>query len=251
MKGGRMKAMFDAMLVKNECWRRVGRYVRGFILHPFAFCLLLTAYCFLLAPPTHAQRVVDKMVATVSAGAQTDLITYSDLMWQLALQPESPIENPSSLALNNALRVLVDQRLILQEAEKLPTIEPNPKEINDAREELARLFPTGELQRRMLNVGLTSEKLNEIIEQRLKMEKYLDFRFRNFVVVNQQEVADYYRDVFVPHFKSRNPGRIVPPLDEVKSQLERELTERKIESDTDQFLDTARERAEIVILNPV
>ena len=31
-----------------------------------------------------AQQVVDKMVATVNAGVKTDLITYSDLLWQLA-----------------------------------------------------------------------------------------------------------------------------------------------------------------------
>jgi hypothetical protein len=214
-------------------------------------CIRTVILLFLCLQPVAAQKVVDKMVATVSAGVQTDLITYSDLMWQLALQPDAQVDNPTSIALNSALRLLIDQRLILQEAEKLPTIAPSQKEINDAREELARLFPSGELQRRMLKVGLTAEKLNEIIEQRLKMEKYLDFRFRNFVVVSQQEVADYYRDAFVQFFKRRNPGRIVPPLDEVKDRLERRLTEQKIESDTDQFLDAARERAEIVILNPV
>jgi hypothetical protein len=217
---------------------------------PFGFCFLLTSLC-LLVPSVQAQKVVDKMVATVNAGVKTDLITYSDLMWQLALQPDAPLDNPSSTELNSALRLLIDQHLILQEAEKLPTIAPTQKEITDARESLARLFPAGELQRRMLKVGLTSEKLNEIIEQRLKMEKYLDFRFRNFVVINQQEVADYYRELFVPHFKQRNPGRILPPLEEVKEQLEKELTERKIESEMDQFLDPARERAEIVILNSV
>jgi len=191
------------------------------------------------------------MVATVNSGVQTDLITYSDLMWQLALQPDSTLDNPPSLALNSALRLMIDQRLILQEAEKLPTIAPSQKEISDAREALARSFPSGELQKRMLKVGLTAEKLNDIIEQRLKMEKYLDFRFRNFVVVNQQELADYYRDVFVLHFKQRNPGRIVTPLEEVRRQLEQELQERKIESEMDQFLDAAREKAEIIILNPV
>ena len=63
-----------------------------------------------------AQQVVDKMVATVNAGAQTELITYSDLIWQLALQPNTQLDNPSSQELNRALRLLIDQRLILQEA---------------------------------------------------------------------------------------------------------------------------------------
>ncbi|HET7286876.1 MAG TPA: hypothetical protein VFI71_05370, partial [Pyrinomonadaceae bacterium] len=73
--------------------------------------------------PCAAQQVVDKMVATVNAGGlKTDLITYSDLMWQLALQPNTPLDNPNSADLNRALRLLIEQRLILQEAEKLPTI---------------------------------------------------------------------------------------------------------------------------------
>jgi parvulin-like peptidyl-prolyl isomerase len=199
-----------------------------------------------------AQQVVDKMVATVNAGARTDLITYSDLMWQLALQPHTVLDNPSSEDLNRALRLLIDQRLILQEAEKIPTIVPTQKEVSDARDELARNFTSvTEFQQRLQRVGLTSEKLNEIVEQRLKMEKYLDFRFRNFVVISQKEIADYYRDVYTPRVQARLPGRIVPPLEQVREEIEKTLMEAKIESDTDAFLDQARERAEIVTLNPV
>lgn len=199
-----------------------------------------------------AQKVVDKMVATVNAGVKTELITYSDLLWQLALQPNTPLDNPSSADLNHALRLLIDQRLILQEAEKLPSIAPKAKEISDARDELARQFSSQtEFQQRLLRVGLNSEKLDEIVEQRLKMEKYLDFRFRSFVVISQSEIAAYYRDVFVPRLRSRAPGQIVPTLEEARAQIEKTLTEAKIESDTDAFLDTARERAEIVMLNPI
>ena len=214
----------------------------------------LIALGFLLFAPSigAAQQVVDKMVATVNAGVRTDLITYSDLLWQLALQPGTVLDNPTSEDLNRALSRLIDQRLILQEAEKLPTIVPTQKEINDARDELARLFASPlEFQQRLQRVGLTSEKLNEIIEQRLKMEKYLDFRFRNFVVINQKEIADYYNQVYVPRFKARFPGRIVPTQEQAREEIEKTLMEAKIESDTDAFLDTARERAEIVMLNAI
>jgi hypothetical protein len=209
---------------------------------------LLLTFCSVCA----AQQVVDKMVATVNSGVRTELITYSDLLWQLALQPDTPLDKPSSEQLNRALRLLIDQRLILQEAEKLPTIVPTPDEIAAERTELARHFASEPVFReRLQRVGLTSEKLDEIIEQRLKMEKYLDFRFRNFVVISQKEIADYYRDVYVPRFKTRNPGRIVPPVEQAHDEIEKTLMEAKIESDTDAFLDTLRERAEIVTLNPV
>lgn len=215
--------------------------------------LLLLPLCFFITPqPCAAQQVVDKMVATVNAGVKTDLITYSDLLWQLALQPNTVLDNPNSTDLNRALRLLIDQRLILQEAEKIPTIVPTQNEISDARDQLGRQFATPlEFQQRLQRVGLTSEKLNEIIEQRLKMEKYLDFRFRNFVVISQKEIADYYQDVYVPRLKARSPGRIVPPLEQVRAEIETTLMEAKIESDMDAFLDTARERAEIVVLNAV
>jgi hypothetical protein len=192
------------------------------------------------------------MVATVNAGVRTDLITYSDLLWQLALQPGTSLENPSSVDLNRALHLVTDQRLILQEAEKLPTIAPTEEEIKNARDTLVKEFPSpAEFQQRLLRVGLTSEKLDDILEQRIRIEKYLDFRFRNFVLITQKEIADYYQDVYVPRVRRRSPGQIVPTFEEAKSEIERTLTEAKIESDTDAFLDSARERAEIVTLSPV
>jgi hypothetical protein len=218
----------------------------------FKQCVRVLVVFVLFAFPCSAQQVVDKMVATVNAGVRTDLITYSDLLWQLALQPGTVLDNPTPADLNRALRLLIDQRLILQEAEKLPTIVPTQNEVSDARDELARNFPSPlEFQRRLQRVGLTSEKLDEIVEQRLKMEKYLDFRFRNFVVISPKEIADYYKDTYVPRFQTRSPGRIVPSLEQTRAEIEKNLMEAKIESDTDAFLDSARERAEIVMLNPI
>ena len=224
------------MMIRKESLMRA-LVCTAFLSLPLSFC---------------SAQVVDKMVATVNAGVRTDLITYSDLIWQLALQPNTPLDNPSSENLNRALHLLIDQRLILQEAEKLPTISPTQREIAAARDELARNFPSpAEFQQRLRRVGLTREKLDEIVEQRLRMEKYLDFRFRNFVVVSQKEVADYYRDVYVPRFRTVFPGRIVPTLEESRAQIEQSLQEAKIESDTDTFLDSARERAEIVMLSRI
>lgn len=226
-------------------------------LSPSAFCRLPPAVCLLLLccflqSFAHAQEVVDKMVATVNGGARTDLITYSDLLWQLALQPNTSLANPSSEDLNGALRLVTDQRLILQEAEKLPTIAPTDDEIRIARDQLVKVFPSaGEFQQRLLRVGLTSEKLDEILEQRVRIEKYLDFRFRNFVLISQTEIAAYYKDVYVPRLRARSPGQIIPTLEQAQGAIERTLTEAKIESDTDAFLDSARERAEIVILSTV
>jgi hypothetical protein len=225
----------------------------------FVFCLLLSAYC-LLPSAVSAQQVVDKMVATVNAGVipecgEACLITYSDLLWQLALEPNTLLDHPSSADLNHALHLIIDQRLILQEAEKLPTIAPTDPEVTTARDEFVKEFlvraslSRPEFEQRLRKVGLTADRLNQIITQRLKIEKYLDFRFRNFVVITQQEIADYYRDVYVPRHRGRGP--VVDTLEKARAEIENTLKEAKIESDTDAFLDSVRERAEIVTLSAV
>ncbi len=213
-------------------------------------CLSMTLCAFVFVPASvRAQSIVDKMVATIN---NHELITYTDLLWQLALQPETPIDEPRTDDLNRVLQLLIDQRLIAEEAGKLPSIAPRDEDVEKALAALINRFPSREgFYQRIARVGLTPEQLREIVRQRVEIENYLDFRFRSFTVVTQADVAAYYRDVFVPRFRRQSPGRILPTQEEATPGIERALTEGKIESDTDAFLEDARTRAEIVILSPV
>lgn len=221
--------------------------------------LLLTAVC-LLPSAVRAQTIPDKMVASVTNGtrATPDLITYSDLVWQLALEPDTPFsERPSSAQLNRALRTVQDQLLILQEARKLPSADTpeataaRDKQVDDKVNELARLLGSrSALQERMTRVGLTTVQLHVILRDRVMVEQYLDFRFRAFAVVTEREIQDRYNQTYG---RLRNSGQIVPTLEQVRAQIERDLTEAKIEAEIDKFVDELREQpgTEIVILNPV
>jgi hypothetical protein len=211
----------------------------------FAFCLLQFAFCL----STSAQEIVDKMVVSING---RELITYTDLLWQLALQPNTPLDNPRSEDLQRVLNLLIDQRLIAEEAGKLPAITAKDEDVEKAKNELAKHFPSqDEFRARLQRVGLTNEQFTEIVRQRVEIENYLNFRFRSFVVISPKEIEDYYKNVYVPRWRQQTPGRIVPTLDEARKQLEQTLTEAKIESDTDAFLEDARARAEIIILSPV
>ena len=187
----------------------------------------------------------DEMVATVNG----DMISYSDVVWQLALQPGSPVDPVRTEDLKRGLSLLIDQRLILEEARKLPSLHTEDKEVEEALAELARRFSgQEELRQRMTRVGLTSERLREIVHERVDIEQYLDFRFRSFVVVTEKEIESYYRLTYVRRFRERTPGTIVPRLQEARAEIEKILTEEKIEISMQSFLDEARQRAAIVIL---
>jgi hypothetical protein len=198
-------------------------------------------------PAAGGGEVVDRMVAVVNGG---ELITYSDLLWQLALQPNVPIDSPRREDLTRALALLIDQRLVVQEAEKLPHVRATEEEMKKAETELVNRFPSqAEFQRRLERVGLTAAQLREVIHERIDMEKYLDFRFRSFTVVTPQEVETYYKDAYVPRHRRTRPGVVVPQLKDAYNEIQSELVERKIESDTDDFLEEARAAAQISILD--
>ncbi|HEV2905581.1 MAG TPA: hypothetical protein VGW32_11055 [Pyrinomonadaceae bacterium] len=225
----------------------------------FSVLFLLSAVC-LLPSAARAQATPDKMVASVTNGSRAtpDLITYSDLVWQLALEPDTPSsERPSSAQLNRALRLVEDQLLILQEARKLPsadTTEANAArdaEVIKKRNELAQAFGSAaRLEERMTRVGLTSEQLDLILRDRVMVVQYLDFRFRAFAVVTDREIQDRYNQRYG---RLRNSGQIVPTLEQVSPQIKRDLMEEKIETEIDKFVDELREQlgTEIVVLNPV
>ncbi|MDQ3801713.1 MAG: SurA N-terminal domain-containing protein [Acidobacteriota bacterium] len=200
-----------------------------------------------------AQRIVDKTVATISDGvSSSELITYSDLLWQLALDPNAPLNPPNSGDLKRVLQMLIDQRLFALEARRLPRNAPIEAEVNEEIRRVLALFPsTAEFERRLRSVGfesVTDENFRRMMEQRVAIEKYVKFRFESFVIITPQEEEKYYRDVFVPEFRRRNPGVLVPALAEVRERINQNLTAQKVEQEIERFLEDAKRRVEIEVL---
>ncbi len=222
----------------------------------FFFLSLFIAALFFFNAQINAQTVVDKTVATVGDGVGVpELVTYSDLLWQLALQPNIPLTPPTSEDLNRVLQLSINQRLFALEAKRLPGAEITETEIQNKIKEILSYFPsTAEFEKRLRIVGFDSvrdENFLEIIRQRIAIDKYLEFRFRSFIVITQEDEMKYYREVFTPDFRKQNSGRLLPPFDEVRTQINQSLTEDKVAAEIEKFLDEAKRRTEIVVLNEV
>lgn len=208
-----------------------------------------------LAAEVRTQVVVDRTVATVSDGVRTELITYSDLLWQLALQPGVPLQPPRSEDLKRALQLQIDQRIFALEAQRLPRAAPTEKEVNDKVAELLTFFPsTADFEQRLRSVGFDSirdDNFEAIIAQRIAIEKYLDFRFRSFVVITADDEAAFYRETWVPEFKRRNPSAIVPELERVRADVVALLTEQRVARSIEEFLEEAKRRVTVTTLYEV
>ncbi len=214
--------------------------------------LWATIAIFAFAGGAISQVVVDRTVATVSDGVRTELITYSDLLWQMALQPSVSLEPPRPDDLRKALALQIEQRIFALEAQRLPRAAPTEKEISDEIARLLTFFPSSaEFERRLRAVGFDSvrdDNFEGMIAQRIAIEKYLDFRFRSFVVITAEDGEKYYRETWVPEYKQRNPNAIVPELDRVRSNVNAQLTEDRVRQNMDQFLEQARGRVTVTTL---
>jgi hypothetical protein len=226
------------------------------LLEKAIYLLLAFFLLFAVATESKAQETTDKMVATVGDGVRTELITYSDLLWQLALEPSVELVAPRSADLSDALRIVTDQRIIALEAERLPAIAPSETEVKDEIRRVLAAFPSPAVfEARLRQVGFDSTddpNFRRIIEQRVAIEKYLDFRFRSFVVITPAAEEQFYKETFVPRFRQQNPNVVVPALDDkIRDRINQELTEIKIAADIESFLEESRTRAIIATLNPI
>ncbi len=203
----------------------------------------------LICVPVFGQEMVDRTVAVVSDGPRRELITYSDLLWQLALQPNASLDPPRADDLDLVLRTVVDQRIFALEADRLPRAAPTEKEIAEEISRTLAYFPSNAAFIKRLNqVGIESvkdENFQSLIARRVSFEKFIDFRFRSFVVITPEEIGRYYRDTFAPDFRRKYPGLLMPTLNEKRADITSLLTEQRVATRIESFLDDAKRRVVI------
>lgn len=212
----------------------------------FLFALLI-----LFSPIAKAQSiktqpiVVDELVATVNG----DAITYSDVIWAVALNPQIKDEKDYQQNIPLMLEQIIDQRLLLAEAVRLPNLDPNPIETSKAIGEVIKKFPSeASFYQRIKKVGLTGEMMQQIFRERLLILKYIDFRFRAFALISEAEIVDYYEQNVKPKLLNQTLALPEKPSDEERKVIEAILVEERVDSQVEQFLESARQQADIVQL---
>jgi len=210
----------------------------------FAVCLFTFTFA-------QAQQVVDQILTLVNE----DIITKTDLLWSLAIDPKapSPAGNISSDILRQKLDVMIYQRLIVQEARRVPGVQITPEEIGKKRTQLISQFKSeAEFRQRVEAVGLTPQRIDDLVRQMIYIERFIDFRFRSFVLVTEQEIKTYYDERLVPEI--RKQGQVPPTLDQtiegktVHDRITEIIKQEKINQEIDKWLEATRQRADIVPL---
>jgi hypothetical protein len=201
----------------------------------------------LIAQFVPAQQVVDQILTLVN----DDIITRTDLLWSIAIDAKAP--SPAGPVgpdlLRQKLDVMIDERLIAQEAARIPTTEISQDEVDKKRTELIKSFASeAQFRERAGSVGLTPVKIDELIRQRILIDRFVDFRFRSFVLVTEQEIRRYYDEILVPQL--RRVGQVPPPVEDpkIREGIVAILKQEKINAEIDRWITLARQRADVVQL---
>lgn len=217
--------------------------------HGWTVVLGALAALFAVSTVARAQApTFDATVATVNG----ELVLKSDVLWNLALDKEvAPAEFWDPKVQDMMLRTIIDQRLLLQEAAKLPATQATAEEVRQEIEKLASGFNETDPMRfesRLRLVGLERPRLEQIVRDRLQITKFVDFRFRSFVVVTEPEIVAYFDAEIRPQLEDRTEGAAKAVLEARRAEIEAALVEEKINGAIDAYLEDARARAEVVRL---
>lgn len=220
--------------------------------------LLLAAVFFLPAAVQGAAQtpeVLDRVVAVVNDRPilQSDV---SEEMRLAVLEPNGSafkIETPEQ-----ALQRLISRTLIRQQIreEDLQTTAPTAEEVEARLTEMRQQLPvcvrehcaTDEGWKTFLeNHGLTQERVNAYLRNRLQILRFIELRFRQGIQISDKEVEAYYRTTLLPQYPA---GQTAPPLAQVAPRIEEILLQQKVNALFSDWLDNLRQQGEVEILDP-
>lgn len=209
--------------------------------------LLLLA---LLALPAPAE-IVDRLIAV--AGSR--VITWSDVQWEaryqaflLGQEPPGPDTLAPKEAREPILERLIDQRLLEQDRNALPFSSADESETQRRFEEVRQRFSSPEAYREALaRYGLAEAELRERLERETNLMAFTESRLRPQVRFDSAETERYYQEIFSAELR-RQGQTTIPPLAEVREQIEEVLAEQQVNRRLDEWLRDLRARLGVRIL---
>ena len=195
-----------------------------------------------IARPLPQTQIVDGIVVRI----EDDIITLSELRELAAYQ--QLLDGRSQT--NDELRSeLIEQWVVDNEANTSRFPSPAQAEVDRETERVQHGFPdAAAYQQRLAAVGLTETALRRIVTRQIYLARYLDYKFRSSVQVDDAAIASYYRDRLVPELQAK--GQPTPALQDVSGQIRELLIEQGVNDRTASWFQETKPRLRIE-LEPV
>ena len=187
-------------------------------------------------PPEMVDRIVARIEGDIILLSEVrELAAYQQLLEGRA-QPEDEL-----------LRSLIEQWVVRNEAQESQFPAPPAAQIDAESTRIQSRFPNPQAYReRLAAVGLTPQSLRRIVEQQFYLARYLDYKFRPAVQVEEAAISQYYQDELAPALRAR--GQTPPPRDDLQEQIREVLVQRGINERADSWFEETKSRLQIEIM---
>lgn len=189
-----------------------------------------------------ADEVVDRIVARI----ESDIITLGEVrelaaFQQLAGRTSAPSED-------ELLRELIEQWIVANDASAARFPQPGPADVDRQIDALQKRMGTPEVfAARLAELNLTTKALRRLVERKIYLELYLDYKFRPTVQIDQAAIESYYRDTLVPDLQARQ--QTLPPLETVSDLIRELLVQKEISRRAAEWLAQTRAQIQVELLD--
>jgi hypothetical protein len=202
----------------------------------FAVFLMLAAML-LETSSSRGQQVIDRIVARV----ENDVILMSDIRQLAEYQVfvDGKAESDEQI-----LERLIDQWIVRTEAAAARFPQPSDQDVERSLARLKRSFSDSDsFEERKKQSGLTDEEILRQLKSQLYLSNYLDSRFRASIQIDDNAIAEFYKDRVVPRAESR--GQTPPTLEAAHDFIQEALVQRAINEQSDKWLKESRSRVRV------
>jgi len=192
--------------------------------------LLLCVFVSLWFTLSGRAEVIDRVVAVVEG----HVITLSDLRQERQIRAqlgEEASDDDAALA-----KLLVDNFLIERQIADYPNLDVADAEVDSAVEKFN------------LSASRASDALRNAVRQRIRMQKFFDVRFRQFIRPTDDEIRKYYDEVFLPEARARGMQSIPPLTDpEMAKGIRENVIQESLDHEVDGWLKAIRRRSNVEV----
>lgn len=194
----------------------------------------------MLAAALGRGEVVDRLAVSVESAAilESEILDHLRVAAFLEGKPLDVSPRARRAAANQLIELALIRREMQLSRYTPPGVEIAKPLLDKFR---AEHYPRAET----FEAALTTQRLREAdllrnLLLQVTVTRFVNFRFRPGVRVTEEEVADYYRDSYVPGWESVKAPVPVPPLQDAQAEIEAILTEQRVDQAMDDWLKAAR-----------
>jgi hypothetical protein len=198
---------------------------------------LLLAAMPLQTRASRAQEVIDRIVARV----ENDVILLSDIgqLAEYQIFVDGKAQSDEQI-----LEHLIDQWIVRTEAAAARFPQPSDQDVQRSLARLKRSFSSPEaFEERKKQSGLTDDEILRQLKSQLYLSNYLDSRFRASIQIDDNAIAEFYKNRLVPRAESR--GQTPPTLEAAHDFIQEALVQGAINEQADKWLKESRSRVRV------